>query len=69
MSMKQTMCEFVYGMTCEEVCKFVGSIVRCRDCKHWQQFMKGAEPDCWASGEPFKTEPDDFCAWGERREP
>ena len=42
-------------------------IVRCRDCKHYQPWMKGAEPECWANGEPFKTEPEGFCAWGERR--
>ena len=42
-------------------------IVRCRDCKHWQPWMKGAEPECWAYGEPFSTPPDGFCAWGERK--
>lgn len=42
-------------------------IVRCRDCKHWQPWMKGAEPECWANGEPFSTPPDGYCAWGERR--
>ena len=41
-------------------------IVRCCDCKHWQPWMKGAEPECWANGEPFSTPPDGFCAWGER---
>ena len=44
-----------------------GEIVRCRDCKHYQPWTKGAEPECWANGEPFKTEPDGFCAWGEPR--
>lgn len=44
-------------------------IVRCRDCEHWIPFGIGnPKPDCWASGEPFKTEPDGFCAWGERRQ-
>ena len=42
-------------------------IVRCRDCKHWQPWMKGAKPECWAYGEPIETEPDGFCAWGERK--
>lgn len=51
--------EYVYEPTGEE-------IVRCRDCKHWQPWMKGAEPECWANGEPFSTPPDGFCAWGER---
>ena len=44
-------------------------IVRCRDCKYWIPFGIGnPKPDCWASGEPFKTEPGSFCAWGERKE-
>ena len=42
-------------------------VVRCRDCKHWQPWRKGAEPECWANGEPFSTPPDGYCAWGERR--
>ena len=60
MSMKQTMCEFVHGMSCEEVCKFLGEIVRCRDCKHLEYCRFYAKD---------KDKPSGFCAWGARREP
>lgn len=40
MSMKVTMCEFVHGMTCKEVCEFMSNIVRCRDCK-WSGIHDG----------------------------
>ena len=66
--MKQTICEFVHGMSCEEVCKFLGEIVRCRDCKWISKDTKHYKacyrlPDC-----EFMVEPDGFCAWAERRE-
>lgn len=38
-------------------------IVRCKDCKHWQPWMKGVKPECWAYGEPIETKFDGFCAW------
>ena len=72
MSMKQTMCEFVHGMTCDDVCKFVGSIVRCRDCKH-VYVEDGAIHRHWCDRKErgkqhsFVCHPDGFCAWGERR--
>ncbi len=53
-------------------------IVRCRDCKHMHRVRSwlGMDVDeCWLhadreSGELGKvdTEPDGFCAWGERRD-
>lgn len=43
-------------------------IVRCRDCKHYRAWIKGAKPECWANGEPFDVEPDGFCAWGTKTE-
>lgn len=67
MSMKQTMCEFVHGMSCEEVCKFLGEIVRCRDCEYSVAHGNGCT--WWGEyGNAIDTEPDGFCAWGERKE-
>lgn len=78
MSMKQTMCEFVHGMKCDEVCKFLGEIVRCRDCKHHklQTVVYSDKPlsVCTAEwcegseGDNPLVEPNGFCKWGERRE-
>jgi len=55
-----------------------GEIVRCRDCKHMHTVRSwlGMDVDeCWLhadreSGALGKepTEPDGFCAWGERRD-
>ena len=78
MSMKQTMCEFVHGMTCEEVCKFVGSIVHCRDCKLFDDhYLKCFRPVLYFdnNNNPHWTDettfvavtdatPNGFCAWG-----
>lgn len=64
MSMKQTMCEFVHGMSCEEVAKFLSGIVRCRDCRHYHSYQDLCErlrPGMVVMG-------DGFCAWGERKE-
>lgn len=47
-------------------------IVRCKDCKHYEywEFRDGRTAyDCARGGDYlFDTEPDGFCAWGERRE-
>ena len=51
-----------------EVFEPLQEVVRCRDCKHWQPWMKGAKPECWAYGEPIETDPDGFCAWAVRRD-
>lgn len=70
MSMKQTMCEFVHGMTCEEVSRFVGSIVRCRDCVYMtnQKYKSYEYQTCsYFDSEYAEVEPDGFCKWGERR--
>ena len=52
-------------------------IVRCRDCKymHTVRSWLGMDVDeCWLHADPEtgalgknRTEPDGFCAWGERR--
>lgn len=52
-------------------------IVRCRDCKHMHTVRSwlGMDVDeCWLHADPESgalgkepTEPDGFCAWGERR--
>lgn len=53
-------------------------IVRCRDCKymHTVRHWLGMDVDeCWLRADPESgalgkepTEPDGFCAWGERRD-
>lgn len=47
-------------------------IVRCRDCKHYEYwtFRDGRiAADCARGGDYlFDTEPNGFCAWGERRQ-
>ena len=65
MSMKQTMCEFVHGMTCKEVAVFLGSIVRCRDCIRYSLDDYG---NTWCAYVASAVQPDDFCAWGERED-
>lgn len=40
-------------------------IVRCRDCKY-APFLKYGNDECVMHLQ--KTKPDNFCAWGERRE-
>ena len=53
-------------------------IVRCRDCKHMHTVKDGCwgidVDECWLHADPEsgalgkeRTEPDGFCAWGERR--
>ena len=72
MTMKQTMCEFVHGMSCEEVCDFLGKLVRCRDCK----FCDNDVFAYWCCREKYREFEVDsldgecmgFCAWGVRRE-
>lgn len=55
----------------------VEPVVRCRDCKHMHtvRHWLGMDVDeCWLHADPEsgalgkeRTEPDGFCAWGERR--
>lgn len=62
----------------EPLFKYCDEIVRCRDCMHMHTIRHwlGMDVDeCWLradheSGALGKegTEPDGFCAWGERRE-
>ena len=59
-------------------CDVSGEIVRCRDCKHMHTVRSwlGMDVDeCWLHADPEsgalgkeRTEPDGFCAWGERKE-
>lgn len=43
-------------------------IVRCRECKYWNTSgcREGVGECTWAY---YMTKPDDFCSYGERREP
>jgi hypothetical protein len=44
-------------------------IVRCKGCK----WLKQRDEECggrdWCKRMSFETQPEGFCAWGERREP
>lgn len=79
MSMKQTMCEFVHGMSCEEVAKFLSGIVRCRDCRFSHVFDGKRYPGkkykgntyCinWGDGMQGEwTKPDGYCHRAKRKE-
>lgn len=44
-------------------------IVRCKDCKYWQDNQKGHYPNELCPWDKAETpDPDDFCSFGERRE-
>lgn len=70
MSMKQTMCEFVHGMKCDEVCKFLGEIVRCRDCKYYETVPEDSGDWCgyWTDRIYADARGSGFCAWGVKEE-
>jgi hypothetical protein len=44
-------------------------VVRCKDCKHWQQncALKDFGVCCRVDYDPPVTRADDFCSYGERR--
>lgn len=45
-------------------------VVRCKDCRYWQEYQEGHYPNesCpWDKGET--PDEDDYCSFGERREP
>ena len=48
-------------------------VVRCKDCKHYVQFLQDRK-ECRCTifsgcyDRPYPTDPDDFCSYGERRE-
>lgn len=48
-------------------------VVRCKDCKYWEVGTNGTWTACtYWSGDPYEqanTEGNDFCSYGERREP
>ena len=50
----------------------VAPVVRCKDCKHYiatgldKEF--GCEIFCGCYDRPYRTEPDDYCSYGERRD-
>ena len=59
-----------YHQMAQNVTRAYVAPVRCRECKHWIPWAKDTKYEkyeCWANGEPFDTEPDGYCAWGERR--
>lgn len=60
-----------YGWDGSYLCGYelTGEVVRCRDCKHCKR-REGILPPtvCERWGyHNFKTEPERYCAWGERR--
>lgn len=47
----------------------VVEVVRCKDCRYWQEYQEGHYPNelCpWDKNET--TDEDDYCSYGERRE-
>lgn len=62
------MCELVvklYTMPTADVVE----VVRCKDCRYWQEYQEGHYPNelCpWDKNET--TDEDDYCSYGERRE-
>ena len=72
------MSEYIYGTDGHEGHWLTGEeIVRCRDCKHMHRVRSwlGMDVDeCWLHADPSSgalgkepTEPNGFCAWGERK--
>jgi len=72
--------EYIVNFLSNEINDFVlhERIVRCRDCEHAEESESGAlfcngylvELWDWYNDIPnngVKVEPDDFCAWGERK--
>ena len=41
-------------------------VVRCKDCKHWEDRNKGGCGMCWKK--VTRTEEDHYCGYGEKRE-
>jgi hypothetical protein len=44
----------------------VVEVVRCRDCKHWEEHCNGKAGICKGKMKGV-VKPDDFCAYGDRR--
>ena len=42
-------------------------VVRCKDCKHWEEHDGEMFCSCWANL-MTDTAPDDFCSYGERKD-
>jgi hypothetical protein len=42
-------------------------IVRCRDCKWYEQSEINNALSCWCDCHEHNVDPDGFCAWGERK--
>ena len=53
--------------------KPIAKLVRCKDCKHWNEFIMNRKPQgyglCTLHEITHKTDTDWFCADGERRDP
>lgn len=65
-------------MKSKHVAVMLPEIVRCRDCRHMhvvRSWLGMDVTECWLHADPESgalgkepTEPDGFCAWGERKE-
>ena len=42
-------------------------VVRCKDCKHWEEIKHGHGWCCASTPNHALTKDDDFCSYGERR--
>ena len=51
--------------------EYVADLVRCKECRYWKAYETWSECERWTDDpyETAKTNADDFCSYGERREP
>ena len=47
----------------------IGNIVRCKECRHWKWIEWAKEYRCTVRNTAFNARADDYCSYGERREP
>ncbi len=53
---------------CMEFKQMLGELVRCKECR-WGKPYSDKQLECGALGLGGLKRPDDFCSYGERREP
>ncbi len=59
--------EYIVSMYCAQSGVKCEEIVRCRDCRFYEEEGFCNWFECSYCGECQRVEPDGFCAWGERR--
>ena len=61
-------CEAMAKRHQEEIADMV-SVVRCKECRHWKWIEWAKEYRCTVRNTAFNARADDYCSYGERREP